>query len=76
MGLTTKSTAYKPADKTPLDERRYVLLSSVQSLYERRAEVIITHAPSSSDTCETYAQLTEKPIVSLVPRLCGHSRSV
>ena len=42
--------------KTPLDERRYVPLSSVQSLYECRAEVITTHAPSTSDSCEAHAQ--------------------
>jgi len=49
-----------------LDQRRYVPLSSVQSLYECRAEVIITHAPSTSDACETHAQPVEKSIASLV----------
>jgi len=64
--------AKKPIDKTPLDERRWVPLSSVQFLYECRAEVIITHAPSTSDACETHAQPVEKFIASLVLRLCWH----
>jgi hypothetical protein len=42
-------------------------LSSVQSMYECRAEVIITHAPSTSDACETHAQPVEKSIVTLSP---------
>jgi hypothetical protein len=52
-------------DKTPLDERRYISLSSIQSLYDRRAEVTITHTPSTSDACETHAQKR-----SLALRLC------
>jgi len=35
-------------------------LSSVQSLYDCRAEVIITHTPSTSDACETHARPVEK----------------
>jgi hypothetical protein len=58
--------AKKPTDKSPLDERRYIPLSSVQSLYDRRAEVTITHSPSTSDVYETHAQLVEKSIASLV----------
>jgi hypothetical protein len=54
----------KLISKTPLNERRGVSLSSVQSLYEDRAEVIITHA------CETHAQPIEKPIASLAFQLC------
>jgi len=46
-----------------------VLLSSVQSLYDRRAEVIITHAPSVSDACETHARPVEKSIASPPLRL-------
>src|SRR5271154_2865123 len=46
--------------------RESALLSSVQSLYECRAETIITHAPSMSDACETHAQSVEKSIASLV----------
>jgi hypothetical protein len=30
-----------------------------------RAEVIVTHMPSTSDVCETHAQSVEKPIPSL-----------
>jgi hypothetical protein len=58
--------AKKPTDKPPLDERRYIPLSSVQSPYDRRAEVTITHSPSTSDVYETHAQLVEKSIASLV----------
>jgi hypothetical protein len=54
--------AKKPTDKAPLDERMYILLSSVQSLYDRRAKVTITHTPSTSDACEAYAQPVEKSI--------------
>jgi hypothetical protein len=58
--------AEKPTDVAPLGERRYIPLSSVQSLYECRAEVIIAHVSSTLDTCETHAQPVEKPIASLV----------
>jgi hypothetical protein len=53
----------KPTDKPPRDERWYVPLSSVQSLDECRAEVIIMQAPSTlcmRDACtirrEVYCQ--------------------
>jgi hypothetical protein len=59
-----------PPIKTPLDERRYIPLSSVQSLYVSRAEVIITHMLSKSDACEVHAQPVEKSIASLALRLC------
>jgi hypothetical protein len=62
--------AKKPADKNPLDERCYVPLSSVQSLYECRAEVIITHAPSTLDACETHVQPVEESIATLAPWVC------
>jgi hypothetical protein len=45
-------------------------LSSVQSLYDFRAEVIITHTPSSSDACETHTRPVEKSIASLALRFC------
>jgi hypothetical protein len=61
--------ANKPLDKTPLDERwcdsslqRSVSVSS-------RAEVTITHAPSTSNACEMHAQPVEKSIASLALRL-------
>jgi hypothetical protein len=47
----------RPTDKTLLDERRYVPLSSVQSLYDCRAEVIITHTPSTPDACTTRGEV-------------------
>jgi hypothetical protein len=47
----------------------YVPLFSVQSLYECRAEVIITHAPRTSGACVSHAQPVEKPIASLALRL-------
>jgi hypothetical protein len=46
----------KPTSKTPRDGEMDVPLSSVQSLYECRAEVIITHAPCTSGAWETHAQ--------------------
>jgi hypothetical protein len=62
--------AKKPADETPgWTRENELLLSSVQSLYECRAEVIITHAPSTSDACDMHAQSVEKSIASLVLRL-------
>jgi hypothetical protein len=46
----------------PAGREKGVSLSSVQSLYDCRAEVIIVHAPSTSDACETHAQHVEKSI--------------
>src|SRR5271168_5001395 len=50
--------AKKPTDKTRWT--RYVPLSSVQSLYDCRAEIIVTYTPSTSDACpirrEVYCQ--------------------
>ena len=37
----------------PVVREKDVLLSSIQSLYDCRAEVIIKHAPSTSDACTT-----------------------
>jgi hypothetical protein len=59
-----------PPIKTPLDERWYIPLSSVQSLYIVGAKVIITHTPSTSDACEMHAQPVEKSIASLALRFC------
>ena len=47
----------RATDKNPLDERKGVPLSSVQSLQERRAEVITTHPPNTSDACTTRREL-------------------
>jgi hypothetical protein len=44
-------------------------LSSVQPLYESRAEVTITYTPSTSDAYEMRAPPVEKSIASLVLRL-------
>ena len=60
----------KPTDKTLPDEKRYVPLSSIQSLSDCKAEVIITHAPGTSDACETRARPVEEFIASLALRLC------
>jgi hypothetical protein len=49
-----------------------VPLSGVQSLYECGAEVIITHVPDTGCACVSHAQLVEKSITSLVPRLCEY----
>src|SRR4051794_31809661 len=46
----------KPINKTPLDERRYYSSLQRSVSVRSRAEVIITHAPSMSDACETHAQ--------------------
>jgi hypothetical protein len=54
--------AKKHADKASLDERMHIPLSSVQSLYDRRAKVTVEHTPSMSDACEMYAQPVEKSI--------------
>ena len=52
--------------RQPRSTREGMFLSpAFQSLYECRAEVIITHAPGTS-----HAQPVEKSIVSIVPRLC------
>jgi hypothetical protein len=56
----------RPTGKIPLDERRYVPFSSVQSLYDCRAEVIVTHTPSTSDARETYAQPMQKFITNML----------
>ena len=66
----SRSTISKPTGKASLDEKRYVPLSRVQSLYDCRAEVIIPHAPGTSDACETHARLVEEFIASLALRLC------
>jgi hypothetical protein len=50
---STSKPVKKPTGKAPLDERRYVPLSSVQSLYDCRVEVIITHTLSTLGACET-----------------------
>jgi hypothetical protein len=54
------------------DAGREMLYSSFQrSVSVRsRAEVIITHMPSTSDACEVHAQPVEKSIASLALRLC------
>jgi hypothetical protein len=57
-----------PPIRSRLDERIRSPLSSAQSRYECRAEVIITHAPSTSDACEMHAQPVEKSIASLALR--------
>jgi len=54
---------------------RVIPLSSVQSLYDCRAEVIITNTPSTSDVCETHARVVEKFIASPALRLCWHRPS-
>ena len=41
-----------------------ITLSSVKSLYDYRAEVIITHTPSTSDAYKTHARPVEKSITS------------
>ena len=56
--------------KAPPDGRWVMLpLSSVRSLYECRAEVTITHTPSTSDAREIHSQHVEKSISSLALRL-------
>ena len=62
--------AKKPTDKAPLDERRYIPLSSVQPLYDHRAKATLTYTPSTSDACETHTQPVEKSLASLALRLC------
>jgi hypothetical protein len=63
--------AKKHTDKDPRWRREGIFLfSSVQSLYECRAEVIITHAPGTLDACGTHTQLVEKSIASLASWLC------
>jgi hypothetical protein len=54
----------KPTSKTPRDGEMDVPLSSVQSLYECRAEVIITYTSSTPDACETHAQPVEESTAS------------
>jgi hypothetical protein len=51
------------------------LFPAFSSLYECRAEVIIMHAPSTSDAYEAHVQPIES-IVSLVLQLCRHPSSV
>jgi hypothetical protein len=61
--LCSTKPAKKPTKKIPLDERWYV--SSLQSSVSvgSKAEVIITHTPSTSDACKTHVQSVE----SLLP---------
>jgi hypothetical protein len=40
-----------------------------KALYDRTAEVTITHSPSTSDACEMHAQPVEKSIANLAFRL-------
>jgi hypothetical protein len=44
-----------------------ISLFGVQCLYDCRAEVIITHMPSTSDVCEAHARPVEMSIASLAP---------
>src|ERR1700722_17746568 len=76
MSLGVPKPARKPSIRPRWTREGNVPLSSIQSLHECRAEIIIMRAPSMSDACETHAQPIEKPIVSLVPRLYRHSHSV
>jgi hypothetical protein len=46
------------------------LFPAFSSLYECRAEVIIMHAPSTSDAYEAHVQPIEESIVNLVLQLC------
>jgi hypothetical protein len=57
--------AKKPADKTLLDE----VPSSVQSLYDCRAKVIITHTPNTPDACEMHARPAGKFVATPALRL-------
>jgi hypothetical protein len=61
--------AKEPTDKTSLGERQYISLQRSVSVHSR-AEVIITHAPSTLDACETHAPSIEKSIASLVLWFC------
>jgi hypothetical protein len=59
--------------KAPLDERRF-LSPAFTSLYERRAEVVTTHAPSTPEACEAHTQPVER---SLLPvQLFGSADTV
>jgi hypothetical protein len=54
-----------------LDEKRYVPLSSVQSLYDCRAEVITTYTLGTSDACmtrrEVYCQSSPSALMTFWP---------
>ena len=61
---TTLSLLRNPPIRPFWTREGIIALSSVKSLYDCRAEVIITHTPSTSDACETHARPVEKSITS------------
>jgi hypothetical protein len=64
LGQAMPSLPRRNPPEDPAGREMVCFLSSVQSLYKCRAEVITTHAPSTSDACERHAQHVEKSISS------------